>query len=281
MRPLFHEPGVSIMRAASIVLFVTALFTPLSAAAEPSDTYDGRPLPEFVKRLLWAKACDVVERKPIDCAVEPCTFINAQGANFEPMTPPWMSLLDYEWSVYNSFQPALVESKLAAVDSFNSMRTGLAFVSGLAFDINPANTIIDINPALVRWVGRELIPPPETAMCGKTAQALYDASIRDAVRQALTVFSDLKRRGLLSRVDEEALSKAYVTKKGPFASACKAMEKGPEASKWPRVSLCWWWLRRAASNSVEPTAGLLRDVITAYDPAALKTYGKSLPKKSP
>lgn len=269
------------MRTAVLVPTLVAVLLSPSARAEPNETYEGRPLPNAVKHLLWAKACDMVERKPIDCAVEPCTFTNAAGAKFEPMPPPWMSLIDYEWSIYNSFQPALVESKLAELNSFNSMRTGLAFVSGLAFDIDPSNNLIDLNPALVRWVGRELIPPPDIPMCGKTAQALYDASIRDAVRQALTVFSDLKRRGLLSRAKEEGLSKEYVTKKGPFASACKAMEKGPEASKWPRVSLCWWWLRRAATNSVEPIAGLLRDVITAYDPTALKTYGKSLPKKTP
>jgi hypothetical protein len=267
------------------LLFV-ALAAPAHAAPTAEEGYEGRALPDALKSLIWSKACDVVNRRPIEtCTPETCTFTDARGDRFEPESPAWLPLFGYEWNIgANALNPGLVEGKaLSNADLQGGRhRVALSLVSGLPVDLDPGDDLLQINPAFVRWVGRELLPEADTPMCGRTAQDLYTAAFQPAVRTALSIYADLKARGLFRKAGVDRMgeiSMAYGSQKGPEASACKALGKGgSEDGKWARIAVCWWWLRRSAEGSHEAFAVLGRDVLARFDPKGLAKVSRSLPK---
>ena len=89
----------------------------IASAEEPLAPYEGRPLPQLVKELLWAKSCDIpqAEVQGEQCKGDLCGFTRAGGERFKPQQAPWMDLLMYQWAAgQNALQPALVEGRLAA-----------------------------------------------------------------------------------------------------------------------------------------------------------------------
>jgi len=154
-------------------LFTTCLvlFASLGSSARAEEPYEGRKLPESLKKILWAKACDVVPKQSVDCASERCIFKDSAGQAFKPDMQPWQTVLMYEWNVGgNVLTPTVVEGKLAGPDEVGDPRTALGLLSGLAVDLDPNDYLMQLNPAVIRWVGREFIPSPDTAMCGATAR---------------------------------------------------------------------------------------------------------------
>lgn len=248
-------------------------------SAGSAGSYEGRPLPEFVKRLIWDKACDVVPKKTVDCAKEPCIFKDSQGTAFAPDMQPWQHVLMYEWAVGgNAVQPAIVEGKLATEEEVSDPRTAFSVLSGLALDLKADDWLVQLNPALVRWVARELVPPPDTAMCGATAREIYQQSFAGAVRQAVDIYAQLKARGMVKTVKEAELSKNFNEQRGRFASTCQGIaKKAPDDERWGREMVCWWWLRRVATGGADELALLFGKVLRDYDPDAHKRYARAFP----
>lgn len=270
------------MRFSSLLLAVTVLTPSLAAAADP--TYEGRVLPGFVKDLLWKKACDLpmAEIEGEACKPGDCPFTRSNGTAFKPQMGPWLELTMLQWpATSNTLQPTLIESKLATEDEIGGdTRLAIGLLSGLPADLKPDDYLLQLNPALVRWVGRELLPASDLAMCGSTAGELYQAAFGGPTRMMVDVYAQLKAKGMTKGIKESELSKNFNNQKGRLASACRAIgqkSKNPDES-WPRTSSCWWWLRRVASGGSEELAGLLGTVLARYDADAARTYAKVLPK---
>lgn len=262
----------------SPLLFV--VLTSLASTAHAEEAYEGRKLPETLKKFLWAKACDVVPKQSVDCAVDRCIFKDSAGQAFNPDMQPWQTVLMYEWNVGgNVLTPAVVEGKLAGPDEVGDPRTALGLLSGLTVDLDPNDYLMQLNPAVVRWVGRELIPPPDAAMCGATAKEVYERGFRSPVRQAMDVYAQLKAKGITRGVREAELAKNFNEQRGRLAGVCQAIaKKSPDDERWGRETLCWWWMRRAVSGSADEIAMLLGKVLADFDAEALKKYAKVIPK---
>lgn len=263
-------------------LFTTCLvlFASLGSSARAEEPYEGRKLPESLKKILWAKACDVVPKQSVDCASERCIFKDSAGQAFKPDMQPWQTVLMYEWNVGgNVLTPTVVEGKLAGPDEVGDPRTALGLLSGLAVDLDPNDYLMQLNPAVIRWVGREFIPSPDTAMCGATAREVYERGFQSPIRQAMDVYAQLKAKGLTKGLRETELAKNFNEQRGRLAGACQAMTKrAPDDERWGREMLCWWWMRRASTGSADELAMLFGKVLADYDAEALKKYAKAIPK---
>ena len=266
--------------ALACLLTLTATSAHAADPKEPEGAYEGRALPDVVKRLIWEKSCDVVQKKSVDCSKERCIFKDSKGEGFEPDMQPWQHVLMYEWAVGgNAVQPAMVEGKLAAEDEVTDPRTAFSLLSGLKLDLNPDDYMMQLNPALVRWVARELIPPADTPMCGVTARDVYAQGFALPIRQAVDVYAKLKAKGMTKNVKLAELDKNFNMQRGRFASTCDGMaKKSPDDEKWGRTMVCWWWLRRAATTGTDDLALLFSKVLAEYDPDAHKTFAKVFPK---
>ena len=270
--------------ALPLTVLAAALALPLAAIADdPRAPYEGRPLPDLVKQLIWDKACDLpqAEAEADQCQGDRCDFLRSNGTRFKPQDAPWMDLTMFQWAAgANTLQPALVEGKLGSEDDIQGdARLGLALASGLAVDVITDDFLVQLNPLLVRWVARELLPPAERSMCGKTARELYQAAFQKPTRLMVDVYAQLEAKGAFRGTKLAELERNFNQQKGRFASMCKAIaKKGPTEESWPRTGSCWWWLRRAASGGTDELALLFGKALREYDPEASKTYAKALPK---
>jgi hypothetical protein len=263
-----------------------ALALPYAAVAvDPKAQYEGRPLPALVKRLVWQKACDIpqAEAEGDTCKGEVCGFTRADGNPFKPQLAAWMELTSYQWALGpNTLQPALLEARLGSEDEIRGdARLALSLASGLPVDTSAEDDLLQLNPLLVRWVAKELLPPADQAMCGKTARDLYQAAFSGPTRLMVDVYAQLKGKGALKRVTVPELDKSFETKKGRYAAMCAAMGKQAknQEESWPRSSACWWWLRRAASGGTDELALLFGKALRTYDPEAYKAYQRALPQE--
>lgn len=258
-------------------LFLLVCLAPSAFAEAP---YEGRTLPDGIKRLLWAKACDVVPKQSVDCAKDPCIFKDSKGESFSPDMQPWHNVLMFEWNAgSNALQPTVIESKLATEEEAGDPRTAMGLLSGLAVDLDTNDYMMQLNPALVRWVGRELIPPPDTAMCGATANEVYNRAFKGPIRQAMDVYAHLKGKGLVRGVKVAELSKNFDNQRGRLASACQSIaKKAPDDERWGKEMLCWWWMRRVATGGSDELAQLFGKMLADYDPEGLKLFAKAIPK---
>lgn len=274
---------------------VFTLSVAIAAAPKESD-YAGRPLPGAVKELLWLKVCDVPQADvDVTCGRgAPCPLRRSDGTAYKPQVFPWQDLTMFEWpAASNAFTPAFVQGKLATEEELGgSARTALELASGLQLAVAQpavkpgrdgawvAPPPLQINPTMVAWVQRELLPKADEPMCGKTAAGFYDAAFREPTRVAAEVYAALNAKGLLKKVSVSELSSNFDSQKGKYAAACTAIaKKAPNPDgEWPRAGNCWWWLRRAATGTVEPVANLLGEVLRRYDADGWKKFGKSFPK---
>ncbi len=264
--------------------FAVALSAPFIASAEePLAPYEGRPLPQIVKQLLWEKSCDIPQAEMQDdtCIGDMCTLQRSNGSPFKPQQAPWMDLLMFQWAAgQNALSPALVQGRLAVEDDLNGdARIAIALASGLNVDTKSDDYLTQLNPLLVRWAIRELLPPPDHKMCGKTAKDVYLAAFSQPTRTMVDVYAQLKARGGLRGVKVDELSKSFDSQKGKYATMCQAIAKKTKVvdETYPRAGACWWWLRRAATGGADELALLLGTVLRDYDPATYKTYAAALP----
>lgn len=268
----------------SLTVLGAALALPYAAIAdEPLAPYEGRPLPTLVRDLLWDKACDIpqAEAEGDTCQGDVCKFTRSNGTPFKPQLAAWMELTMFQWAVAQSaVEPALVEGKLATADEISGdLRLAVAIASGLTVDAKPDDLLVQLNPLLVRWVMREVLPPADRPMCGQTARDFYLAAFSRPTRLMVDVYAQLKARGATRGVKLAELSKNFDTQKGRYATMCVAIgkqAKDPDET-WPRRSACWWWLRRAASGGTDELALLLGQTLERYDAEAFKTYKRKLP----
>lgn len=270
---------------ASLTVLGAALAIPYAAIAEePLAPYEGRPLPDLVKQLVWDKACDLpmAEAEGEQCQGDLCGFVRSNGTRFKPQNAPWMDLTMYQWAAgSNTLEPALVEGKLGTSDDIQgNARLGLSLASGLEVDAKSDDFLVQLNPLLVRWIGRELLPPADRIMCGKTAGELYQAAFSRPTRLMVDVYAQLKKKGATRGVKLTELERNFNQQKGRYASMCSAIGKagGNSEESWPRTQSCWWWLRRAASGGTDDLALLFAKALREYDAEAFETYGKVLPK---
>lgn len=251
----------------------------------PQPTYEGRKLPDFVRELVWQKLCDLPQADANGCGRGPCPLVRTDGTPFKPYAPPWLDLLSLEWSAGPVvLSPALVEGKLATeADTSGNLRTSLGLASGLGLANEGDSPLFTINPTFVRWFERELLPSPRQAMCGGTAQILYDLAFARAARLFADTFAQLKQRGLLAKVSVLELSQNFDQSKGRYMSACTAIASklAKEDDGFVYQNACWWWLRRAASRSIDSLAGLMARVLSEYDPATYTRLRAALPKVAP
>ena len=269
----------------AFTLFAAMLSAPFIASAEePLAPYEGRPLPQIVKQLLWEKSCDIpmAEMQDDTCVGEMCNLQRSSGSRFKAQQAPWMDLLMYQWAAgQNALAPALVQGRLAVEADLDGgdARIAIALASGLNVDTKSDDYLTQLNPLLVRWAIRELLPPADHPMCGKTAKDFYLAAFSQPTRTMVDVYAQLKARGGLRGVKVDELSKSFDSQKGKYASLCKAISTKTKVQEeaYPRMGACWWWLRRAATSGTDELALLLGTVLRDYDPATYKTYAAALP----
>lgn len=247
--------------------------------------YEGRKLPDFVRELVWQKVCDLPQADANGCGRGSCPLVRTDGTPFKPYAPPWLDLLSLEWSAGPVvLSPALVEGKLATeADTSGNARTSLGLASGLGLASQPDSALFTINPTFVRWFERELLPTPRQAMCGGTAQMLYDLAFGRAARVFADTYAQLKQRGLLGKVSVAELGKNFDESKGRYMSACTAIgtKLAKEDDGFVYQNACWWWLRRAASRSIDSLAFLMARVVSEYDPPTYTRLRGALPKVAP
>jgi len=285
-----------VLSAVVSTAFLVSVVALAAAPIEKGDDYAGRPLPQAVKELLWLKACDIPQADADAKCDEgaPCPLRRSDGSAYKPQVFPWQDVTMFEWpAATNAFTPAFVQGKLATEDELGgSARTAIELASGLPLAIEVPQPApregawmpplpLKLNPKILAWVERELLPPADAPMCGKTAAGFYDAAFREPTRIAAEVYAALSAKGLLKKVDVKEVSKSFDSQRGRYATACRAIAKKASVpdGEWPRVGNCWWWLRRAAMGNLEPMAELLGEVVHRYDPDAWKKYERVFPKR--
>lgn len=164
---------------------------------------------------------------------------------------------------------------------------GLHALSGLAVDVD-GNTLgwgrlINLNPALLAWAGKEMLPEAGQAMCGSSAKELYDAYGKDLLIPFLETWKFLASKGLLKKtISEEKLSaERNGDKKGVYSQSCQAVAGKKVTSGTRSIQLnsgdCWWLLRRQVKSNLTPELGrFLKGVLEHCDEKALKQYGRFL-----
>jgi hypothetical protein len=275
---------------------------PLSAHA---DEGEGRSLTDPLKAFLLEKACDlpVASKEGDDCKDEPaCTLKRSNGTPFAPDMPPWFFPLFMQWDVgAKLWAPALEKESLEVTGDMpgEHWAAALPLLSGVAGRLDTTGTatnkpvweegwgtLTHVNPTLVRWALRELVPTPDAEMCGATAQAVYDQAFRNGVRRLAEIYVDLKKAGLLKRVTVEELARNRNEQKGRFAQKCKALVKKEKDESALGVvdTACWWWLRRHAGDAkvVDAASGALVEalggVLMRYDAPFFKKHKAHFPK---
>jgi len=270
----------------ALTLLGAALALPFAAIADdPLAPYEGRPLPGLLKKLIWEKACDIpqAEAEGDTCQGNVCRFERSNGTAYKPQVAAWMDLTMFQWAAYqNALQPALVQGKIATESELDGdARLAVALASGLAVDIKSDDNLVQMNPLLVRWAIRELLPPAAQPMCGKTAKEFFQASFAGPTRLMVDVYAQLKTRGALRSVNVVELDQNFSARKGRYMTLCESIGKKTkvEDESYPRTASCWWWLRRAASGGTDELALLLGRTLRDYDPDAYKSYASTLPKE--
>lgn len=270
----------------ALMILGVGLAAPFSAMAdEPLAPYEGRPLPVQLKQLLWARSCDVpqAEAEGDQCVGDLCRFTRSNGTAFKPMNAPWMNLTMFQWAVGpNALQPAIVETKLAREDELDGdVKSMVALVSGLAVDVKTDDWLVQLNPLLVRWALREVLPPADQAMCGRTAKEVFLASYAGATRMMVDVYAQLKQRGALRATKQKEVEQSFEQRRGRFTSACDAISKKTKNQDeiYARHGACWWWLRRAATTGTDELALLFGSALKRYDAEGYKTFAGALPKE--
>lgn len=270
----------------AMMVLGAGLAAPLSAMADdPLAPYEGRPLPAQVKELLWARSCDLPQAEAAgdQCVGDLCRFTRSDGTRFKPQDAAWMNLVNYQWALGpTALQPALTESKLAREDELDGdAKAMIALVSGLPVDVKTDDWLVQLNPLLVRWVMREVLPPADHAMCGRTAKELYLAAYAGPTRMMVDVYAQLKQRGALRGTKQKEVEQSFEQRRGRLHLACEAIgkrTKNPDES-YARVGACWWWLRRAATTGTDELALLLGSALERYDADGYKSFAAALPKE--
>ncbi len=280
-----------------------SLIASLSPAASADDG-EGRSLAAPLKAFLLEKACDlpVAAKEGDDCKDDAaCTLKRSDGRAFAPDSPPWFSPLFMQWDLgAKLWAPALEKEALTVEGDTNAEHwaASLPLLSGLAGRLDatgtPTNkpvweegwgTLTHMNPALVRWSIRELIPAPDEAMCGATAQVVYDQAFQSSARRLAEIYVDLKRSGLFRNLTVEALAKSRNERKGKYHKKCSALvKKAGEDAMSVVDTACWWWLRRHAGDpKIAEAAGsalaeAMGGVLMRYDPTFFKKHKAHFPK---
>jgi hypothetical protein len=271
----------------------------MTASSAHADAPEGRSLPDPVRRIIFAKACDIPNNDTeADCTNNPaCTLKRSTGEAFRPIMPGWASVFMMPWAVGSTvFVPALDTAGLEHDGEGAFWAKALTLMSGLPARVDAKGQpdeswarLMYANPAVVRWIQRELIPAPSEPMCGATAQQVYDEAFKLPVRQMADVYVQLKKSGLLARVPLEELERNVNTRKGRFAKRCEAITlANPDPdTRYANDYGCFWWLRR---HSGEPKMAkatstailtLLADVLSRYDADYFKGIAKHFPKVEP
>lgn len=253
---------------------------------------NGRVLPSELKKILWAKACDLADGSyDVDCTTNSdptrCRFSRSNGDKFEP------ALSDYTRSyftargggTYTVLEPGLREAKLLGDQTDDNDYAGLLFrlVSGLELRIGaPDADLFHINPAAVAWAQRELLPTTDEPMCGATAGEVYTANFQRTVRASALAYEYLKRGGHLTKVNLARLEKERGERSGGYWRMCETLDKGPLGKDFPANVLrdeCQFWLRRGASGSAGELAALVGVVLERFDPTFFKAHAKTFALK--
>jgi len=284
----------TLSRNFSCFALLIAFTLPSVSHAEPASE-EGHALADPIRQLILARACDVpVEDTDKACAGD-CDLKRSGGEVFRPVMPSWFDVFSLQWHVGATvFSPALeLGGLLDKTENPSHWGAALSLLSGLPFqtiddaeaEASPGAPVLP-NPAMVRWIGRELIPSPDTPMCGATAQVLYDKGFKSMVRQLATIYAGLKKSGILARVPLAELDKNVSQYKGRFNTRCNALvmaEKNEDLRSSVRYG-CQWWLRRhagpsaRATASAEAMAALLAEVLRRYDAPWFKSIEKRFPK---
>ena len=277
-----------------LVLIAAALGLLIAPAhAEPGP----RVMPDLVKQLMWKKACDIpIEDEEVGtCTPKKCPLQRSDGTPFAPLDEAWLSPTNLEWRVSGQgLAPALVEGGVVSAAVLDERyRSELPAASGLPLNLTPApdsdsgewapRPVLQLNPALVAWIGRELLPPATEPMCGVTAAVFFRKAAEPALVRLLDVWVELAKLGVLKGpVSEEDLSREQAEGIATYLGACKKItaRKRPNTTPEVRWELCTWLLRRQVHPAgLQALGALFREAFARYDPKMVRRYASIFPKQ--
>lgn len=267
------------MRHARRVAFVSSLAVFMLAAAvsaqEPPG--EGRPLPEAVRLLLWNKVCDLAyENSDVDCSsnADParCGYKRSNGEAFEPGQSDYARSFRYAHFGFGDdvLAPTAQGSGWTkVVDEWGDAGPpAFEFLTGLTLMTSTPYQLAQLTPEALAWIGRELVPAPEQAMCGKTAGELYEASFKTTMRATTLAWEHVKKSGKLKGLKVERLAKEQSRRGGATWTLCaKFAERN--AKTYDQSLLqdeCRFWLRRGAAGQADAVASILGTALQRLDP---------------
>lgn len=253
---------------------------------------EGRALPINVKAAVIKYACDLpAQNWNVDCAANTdptkCTWVRANGDKFEPNDDALMSRVassDFIWNVLSPTNEALALGKYPD-DAEESMASFLfRTVAGLPATV-PDTYPTRLNPDAIAWAERELLPPPEQAMCGNhTAQEVYDRAFKRSTRAFVAALAHLAKAGTLSKpIDVDRLARDNDQRRGGYWGQCQAFARANKATydEFMLMESCRFWLRRGTGPDVPALAGFLSRFLERYDPTFYAANNKALSKVLP
>lgn len=277
------------MRVPAASFLAAFSFVTVAAVATAATSEGGNALTEQVKALAWKHACALPDADyEVDCAANKdpalCRFTRPDGTAFQPKAQSYTrSYFVPRIAAYNLLQPVVEEAGLKPQEVAEGQLPGdeqFASLAGISVTERwDWQKPIEVREEALAWVERELLPAPDQAMCGQTAQAVYDAAFQPLARASATAYAHLSRTGALKKVSLEALTNQTNQQKGKLWTMCERFgkaqaRKGGDPSVWQDE--CRFWLRRAAVGQHELVARALGTVLARYDEAFYRKHARTL-----
>lgn len=272
---------MSASRVLAACLVAGLAFGPGRASADDSPVT--RALTEAGKAVFWKAFCGLL---PQDYAVsctdkadpERCTFRNErdQPIAIAPRDTHAAMLLasSFIWGPLRATALALAEDD-AQKKQASDMNVAFTLLSGGPLRTTDYPLPMTLSETALAWARAELLVPPDTPLCGQSAQVIYDTAFKPLAEDHLHIYAHLHRSGHLKKVTVEALDQANRDRRGPLWATCEQAArpfKKSESRYYRMIDDCRFWLRRAAVKQHEPLLAFLGAALAQYDPALHKKH---------
>jgi hypothetical protein len=141
------------------------------------------------------------------------------------------------------------------------------------------------NPAFLKWFEKNLIPPPDTPLCGETAKKLYHLEFRSLVRAHAEAYLYMLERGSFDNFSLADYGRQIHIEHTRYAADCKSFAVGT-ASNWVaapyrKAETCRFWFRRTADGSRQQLVGMMKRLLPKFDPPYWKAARARFAKRAP